>query len=119
MSYLAQIILLLMIAVSVVLVFQRLRIPGSLGYLLVGLIVGPATAGVRLDLPALSSIAEFRVAADPGARDDRKFRFPFAEVHAASDPRERHEREADDRGPCFHAAYPDRRDDGKRQDRLY
>lgn len=61
MSYLAQIILLLMIAVTVVLVFQRLRIPGSLGYLLVGLIVGPATAGVRLDLPALSSIAEFGV----------------------------------------------------------
>ena len=61
MSYLAQIILLLMIAVSVVLIFQRLRIPTSLGYLLVGAIVGPATAGLQLDLPAFSTIAEFGV----------------------------------------------------------
>jgi len=61
MSYLAQIILLLLIAVGVVLLFQRLRIPTSLGYLLVGVIVGPATAGLQLHLPAFSDIAEFGV----------------------------------------------------------
>src|SRR5690606_27214937 len=61
MSYLAQIILLLMIAVGVVLLFQRLHIPTSLGYLLVGVIVGPATAGLQLHLPAFSDIAEFGV----------------------------------------------------------
>lgn len=61
MSYLAQIILLLMIAVAVVLIFQRLRIPTSLGYLLVGAIVGPATVGLQLDLPAFTTIAEFGV----------------------------------------------------------
>lgn len=61
MGYLAQIIVLLMIAVTVILVFQRSRIPTSLGYLLVGVIVGPATAGLQVDLPAFSTIAEFGV----------------------------------------------------------
>jgi CPA2 family monovalent cation:H+ antiporter-2 len=61
MGYLAQIITLLTVAVAVVLVCQRLRIPTSLGYLLVGLILGPATAGLTLDLPAFSTIAEFGV----------------------------------------------------------
>ena len=61
MGYLAQIIILLSIAVAVVLVCQRLRIPTSLGYLLVGVIVGPATAGMTLDLPAFDAIAEFGV----------------------------------------------------------
>lgn len=61
MGYLAQIIILLSVAVAVVLVCQRLRIPTSLGYLLVGVILGPATAGLTLDLPAFTTIAEFGV----------------------------------------------------------
>lgn len=61
MGYLAQIIILLSVAVAVVLVCQRLRIPTSLGYLFVGVILGPATAGLTLDLPAFSTIAEFGV----------------------------------------------------------
>jgi len=36
MEHLAQIILLLGVAVAIVLVFQRLHVPTSLGYLLVG-----------------------------------------------------------------------------------
>lgn len=61
MGYLAQIIVLLSVAVSVVMLCQRLRIPTSLGYLLVGVILGPATFGLALDLPAFDTIAEFGV----------------------------------------------------------
>jgi monovalent cation:H+ antiporter-2, CPA2 family len=61
MGYLAQIIVLLSVAVAVVMICQRLRIPTSLGYLLVGVILGPATAGPSLNLPAFSAIAEFGV----------------------------------------------------------
>lgn len=61
MGYLAQIIVLLSVAVAVVMICQRLRIPTSLGYLMVGVILGPATAGLSLNLPAFSTIAEFGV----------------------------------------------------------
>ena len=45
MEYLAQILLLLAVTISVVVMFQRLQIPTSLGYLLVGVILGPHTMG--------------------------------------------------------------------------
>ena len=45
MDHLVQIILLLAVSVTVMVSFQRLHIPSSLGYLLVGLILGPHTAG--------------------------------------------------------------------------
>lgn len=61
MELLAQILLLLGIAVVVVVVFQRLRIPSSLGYLLVGLILGPYTAGPVIDLPQIKVLAEFGI----------------------------------------------------------
>jgi CPA2 family monovalent cation:H+ antiporter-2 len=61
MDKLAQILLLLGLAVSVVLVFQRLRIPSSLGYLLVGLILGPHTIGPVLNLPQINALAEFGI----------------------------------------------------------
>jgi len=61
MDKLAQILLLLGLAVSVVLVFQRLRIPSSLGYLLVGLILGPHTIGPVVDLPQITALAEFGI----------------------------------------------------------
>jgi len=41
----AEILLLLSTTVAVVVVFQRLHIPSSLGYLLVGVLLGPHTAG--------------------------------------------------------------------------
>lgn len=61
MPPLTQVLLLLGVAVAVVLAFQRLHVPTSLGYLLVGLILGPHTAGPAFDLPALGALAEFGV----------------------------------------------------------
>ncbi|MFA7523247.1 MAG: cation:proton antiporter [Halothiobacillaceae bacterium] len=61
MEYLAQIILLLAVAISVVVVFQRLHIPTSLGYLLVGMIVGAHTFGPIVSMPGLEALAEFGI----------------------------------------------------------
>jgi monovalent cation:H+ antiporter-2, CPA2 family len=58
---LTQVLLLLGVAVGVVAAFHRLRIPTSLGYLLVGVIVGPRTVGPVFDLPELGALAEFGV----------------------------------------------------------
>lgn len=59
MENLAQIILLLGVAVSVVVLFQRLHVPTSLGYLLVGVILGPHTAGPTVYVPEFTALAEF------------------------------------------------------------
>jgi CPA2 family monovalent cation:H+ antiporter-2 len=56
-----QILLLLGCAVAVVLVFQRLHIPSSLGYLLVGVLLGPHTAGPVVDAQPIKAIAEFGI----------------------------------------------------------
>ena len=61
MEHLAQIILLLGVAVAVVLMFQRLRVPTSLGYLLVGVILGPYTMGPTVSVPEFKVLAEFGV----------------------------------------------------------
>ncbi|MBP8925318.1 MAG: cation:proton antiporter [Pseudomonadales bacterium] len=61
MEYLAQIILLLAVAITVVVVFQRLHIPTSLGYLLVGMLLGPHTIGPVVSMPGLEALAEFGV----------------------------------------------------------
>jgi CPA2 family monovalent cation:H+ antiporter-2 len=61
MEHLAQIILLLAVAVAVVVAFQRLRIPTSLGYLLVGVILGPHTIGPTIYVPEFAALAEFGV----------------------------------------------------------
>ncbi|MDZ4261890.1 MAG: cation:proton antiporter [Pseudomonadota bacterium] len=61
MIYLSQILLLLGVTVAVVLTFQRLRIPTSLGYLLVGVILGPYTIGPTVIVPEFKVIAEFGV----------------------------------------------------------
>ncbi len=60
-EYLIQIILLLAVAITVVVVFQRLHIPTSLGYLLVGMILGPHTIGPVVSMPELHTLAEFGV----------------------------------------------------------
>lgn len=61
MHNLAQVILLLGVAVSVVVIFQRLRVPTSLGYLLVGVILGPHTAGPTVYVPEFAVLAEFGI----------------------------------------------------------
>ena len=59
MEHLSQILLLLAVAVAVVVVFQRLHIPTSLGYLLVGVILGPYTIGPTVYVPEFQTLAEF------------------------------------------------------------
>jgi len=61
MEYFAQILLLLGVAVTVVVVFHRLHIPTSLGYLLVGVILGPHTLGPVIDIPQIKVLAEFGI----------------------------------------------------------
>ncbi len=61
MEHLAQILLLLAVAITVVVTFQRFHIPTSLGYLLVGVILGPYTLGPTLSVPEFDTIAEFGV----------------------------------------------------------
>ncbi len=61
MDHLTQIILLLAIAVAIIVAFQRLHIPSSLGYLLVGVILGPHTAGPTVHVPEFKALGEFGV----------------------------------------------------------
>ena len=61
MEHLAQIILLLGVAVIIVLIFQHLHVPTSLGYLLVGVILGPYTIGPVAYVPEFRAFAEFGV----------------------------------------------------------
>jgi CPA2 family monovalent cation:H+ antiporter-2 len=56
-----QILLLLGTAVAVVIAFQRLRIPSSLGYLLVGVLLGPHTPGPVIEGRQIQEIAEFGI----------------------------------------------------------
>ena len=61
MEHLAQIIILMGVAVAVVVTCLRLHIPTSLGYLLVGVILGPHTFGPIVQVPELKALAEFGV----------------------------------------------------------
>ncbi|MDP3211763.1 cation:proton antiporter [Methylotenera sp.] len=61
MEYLAQILLLLTVAIVVVVTFQRLHVPTSLGYLLVGVILGPHTLGPMVSIPEFQTLAEFGI----------------------------------------------------------
>lgn len=61
MEHLTHILLLLAVAMTVVVIFQRLHIPTSLGYLLVGVILGPHTIGPMAWGPELATLAEFGV----------------------------------------------------------
>jgi CPA2 family monovalent cation:H+ antiporter-2 len=56
-----QLLILLLAAVAVVAVFQRLRIPSSLGYLLVGVVLGPYTPGPVIEGHQLRVLAEFGI----------------------------------------------------------
>lgn len=58
---LVQMLLLLGATVAVVLVFQRFRIPPSLGYLLVGVLLGAHTAGPVVADETIRVIAEFGI----------------------------------------------------------
>lgn len=61
MEHLAQVILLLGLAVAVVVGFQRLHVPSSLGYLLVGVILGPYTIGPTVYISEFDALAEYGV----------------------------------------------------------
>jgi len=61
MEHLTQILLLLGVAVAIIVAFQRLHVPTGLGYLLVGLILGPHTAGPVVSVPEFKVLAEFGV----------------------------------------------------------
>jgi len=58
---LVQLLILLLAAVVVVVAFQRLHIPSSLGYLLVGVLVGPHTPGPVIEGNQLRVLAEFGI----------------------------------------------------------
>lgn len=61
MEHFAQILLLLAVTIGVVVGFQRLHVPTSLGYLLVGVILGPHTIGPTVSVPEFETLAEFGV----------------------------------------------------------
>ena len=61
MAPLTEILVLLAVAVAVVLACQRLHIPTALGYLLVGVILGPHTFGASVEVPQFAALAEFGV----------------------------------------------------------
>ncbi len=61
MEHLGQILMLLGVAVAVVVTFQQLHIPTSIGYLLVGIILGPHTVGPTFNVPEFKTLAEFGV----------------------------------------------------------
>ncbi len=61
MEHLGQILMLLGVAVAVVVAFQQLHIPTSIGYLLVGVILGPHTVGPTFNVPEFKTLAEFGV----------------------------------------------------------
>ena len=58
---LTQILLLLGVTVFIILIFQRLQIPASLGYLLVGVILGSHTTGPVVNEEFVRIIAEFGI----------------------------------------------------------
>ncbi len=61
MENFAQILLLLAATIVIVVMCQRLHVPTSLGYLLVGVILGPYTAGPTIAVPEFNTLAEFGV----------------------------------------------------------
>jgi len=60
-SWFLDMLLLLGCTVGVVFLFQRLHIPSSLAYLLVGVLLGPHTAGPVIDQQHIKSAAEFGI----------------------------------------------------------
>ena len=58
---LIQILLLLGVTISILLVFRRLGIPGSLGFLVVGILLSTKTAGPAIQSDVIGTIAEFGI----------------------------------------------------------
>lgn len=60
-QFFPQVLLLLSTSVLVIISFQRLRIPSSLGYLLVGVLLGAYTPGPVISEEPLKSLSEFGI----------------------------------------------------------
>lgn len=58
---LIQILLLLGVTIAILLVFRRLGIPGSLGFLVVGIMLSTKTAGPAIQSDVIGTIAEFGI----------------------------------------------------------
>lgn len=56
-----EILILLIFSVVAVAIFNRLRLPSSLGYLLVGIVIGPHTMGLVQDAENIRILAEFGI----------------------------------------------------------
>jgi len=61
MDHLAEILVLLAVTLAVVAGCQRLHVPTTLGYLLVGFILGPHSIGPTVHVPGIEILAEFGV----------------------------------------------------------
>ncbi|MFN3867169.1 MAG: cation:proton antiporter [Demequina sp.] len=61
MGLLPQIILILGLAVAAILVLQRLHVPSTIAYLLVGVALGPGTLGPVVDRAQIEAAAEFGI----------------------------------------------------------
>lgn len=61
MDHFVQILILLAVTITIVVAFQRLHVPTSLGYLLVGVILGPHTIGLTVSIPEFAALADFGV----------------------------------------------------------
>jgi CPA2 family monovalent cation:H+ antiporter-2 len=57
----AEILLMLGAAVAVILAFRRLHVPSSIAYLLVGVLLGPYTAGPVVDAQPIRGLAQFGI----------------------------------------------------------
>ena len=58
---LTHVLILLAITVAIILGFQRMHVPTSLAYLLVGLVLGPHTPGVVMEPGPIQAVAEFGI----------------------------------------------------------
>lgn len=60
-TLLVQLLLLLGMTLPIVLLFQRMNVPPVLAYLLVGVLLGPYTGGMKLEAEYIPAVAEFGI----------------------------------------------------------
>ncbi|MBK8121766.1 MAG: hypothetical protein IPK39_23495 [Sulfuritalea sp.] len=82
-------VVLLGVTVAILVAFQRLHIPSSLGYLLVGLILGPHTAGPTVHVPRVQGFGRVRRCV-PAVLDRAQLLAAATACDAPPDPRPRY-----------------------------